>query len=312
MWYAAADTSPCARTQHLRNAISKVQRQKQRPTAARICKAVCQCVDNVSANEVTEWLNASVRSGDILLINNDGIISYREPRRNLPNLAPARKTNRPLPVADLFQQPDHAWSFSPQYKPFQDFVMQPVVNHALMWPFSHPVPYDPYVQFADRAVDQYSGWLGSFSPVDTQLMFASDPANYRLHQDVPSHSSYGTSAACLADENWTQPDCSYGFLQPVASHASESTMPSVTSVVASSCQLMDVERADNFSVNSCTDAQRADDNSKMTADVARSTDVPRVSVTESPDIVVEEQTADRSELMGGVVIEQQLNKVSNS
>jgi len=303
-WYDATSGSPCLHTQHLRNAICKVQRQKQRPTAARICKAVRQCFD-VSISDVTEWLNAAVQSGEILLINNDGVISYREPRRNLQNFAPAQRSNHLPADADFSRQPECAWDFPPQYRSFRDFMRQPI-NRALVWTLPQPVPCDPYMQFGD----QYNGWLGSFATVDPQLMLSNDIAQYRFHQHTPDHAS----AKCLQDvcsENWNQKDCSYGLLQS-QSNVTELSLPSesnhVTSVATSCSELADVEMVDTRVITSC-DEHRAADNSEMMSHVSDLTNVHRLSVLESPGVEVE-QCGTESMLSRAIITEVQLDKVS--
>lgn len=293
VWYGPVDGSSSPRIQHLRNAICKVQRQKQRPTAARICKAVRQCVDNVSLDEVTEWLNAAVRSGEILLINNDGVISYREPRQNLPNLTTSstlRTSHPPPPVVDLCHQPECAWNFPPQYEPFREFVTQPV-NRSFAWPFPQTIAYDPYVQFDDRMAEQYNGWLGSFAAVDPQqLTFGNDPVQQRLHQHVPDQSLHQTSAAKhlqgACDENRNRQDCSYGVLHlQSSSYATEPSAPvapsRVTSDEAGSRQPMEVEMTDS-GINSSCEEQRCADDSELMPDASELTDVRGLSVAESP------------------------------
>ena len=297
VWYGALDGSP--RLQHLRNAICKVQRQKQRPTAARICKAVRQCVDNVSIDEVTEWLNAAVRSGEILLINNDGVISYRQPRRNVQNLTPALRSGHPQPVVDLFHQPECAWNFPPQYEPFREFVTQPV-NRSFGWPFPQPVAYDPYVQFDDRMAEQYNGWLGSFAGVDPQLTFGSDPVQQRLHQHVSDQSLHPTSAKSLqgaCDENRNRHDCSYGVLQSTLCVAEPvlSVAPAhVTSEETSCSHPMDVEMTDS-GINSSCEEQRCADDSELMPDISELTDVHGLSAVESPGVEVERPRTAASE-----------------
>jgi len=319
VWYGAGDGSPCPRTQHLRNAICKVQRQKQRPTAARICKAVRQCVDSVSIEEITEWLNAAVRSGDILLINNDGVISYREPRRNLQNLtSPTLRSNYPPPVSDLFRQSECAWNFPPRYEPFREFMTQPV-NRSLGWTFAQPVPYDPYVQFGDRTVDQYSGWLGSFSTADPQLTLNNDPVQYRFHQCTPDHSLPETPAKCLqgtCDENRNRQDCSYGLLQST-SDAEEHSFPSASGPVTSDSanstkcsQLMEVDMTDSGINSSCEEHRSADDNELMSC-VSQSTNMHRLSVVESPGTAEKQQITDEADgMLSGATTEERLDEVS--
>jgi len=300
VWYGGVDGSPCPRIQHLRNAICKVQRQKQRPTAARICKAVRQCVDNVSMNEVMEWLNAAVRSGEILLINNDGVISYREPRRNMQNLtSPTLRGSHPPPVVDLFHQPECTWNFPPQYEPFREFMTQPV-NRSFGWPFPQSVAYDPYMQFDDRAAEQYSGWLGSFAAVDSQLTFSNDPVQHRLHQHVPDQSLHQSSAKSLhvaCDENRNRQDCSYGVLQST-SYVAEPSLPiasgHVTSDKTASNQLMDVDMTDS-GINSSCEEHRCADDSELMADISQLTDVHGLSVVESPGADVEQPGTAASE-----------------
>jgi len=300
VWCNATDRPPCLRTQHLRNAICKVQRQKQRPTAARICKAVRQCVDNVSINQVTEWLNAAVQTGEILLINNDGVISYREPRRNLQSFSPSLRTTHPPPV---LHQPECTWNFPPQYKPFQNFVPQPV-NGAVVWTYPQRVACDPYMQFVDGTVAQHSGWLGSFAPVDHQLMFSNDSAQYQFNQRVSDQSLRQTSARYLqsaCDDKRNQQNCSYGFLQ-AASDVIEVSLPSAsndaTSAATSCCQMMDVD----FGINSFCDEHSTAENTQMTSNA---------SVLELPGIVVEQQETDGTDgLPCGTITEEQLDKVS--
>ena len=298
VWYGAVDGSPCPRIQHLRNAICKVQRQKQRPTASRICKAVRQCVDNITLDEVTEWLNAAVRSGDILLINNDGIISYREPRRNLQNLAsPTFRNSHPSPVVDLFHQPECAWNFPPQYEPFREFVTQPV-NRSFGWPFPQTVAYDPYVQFDDRIAEQYNGWLGSFAAVDPQVTFGNDPVQHRLHQHIPDHSLCQTSAKSLqgaCDENRNQQDCSYGVVQST-SYVAEPSLPvtsgHVTSEETSSSQPMETVEMTDSGINSSCDEHKCADDSELMPDISELTADGHdgLSVVESPGAEVEQPT----------------------
>lgn len=298
VWYGAAvDGSSCPRVQHLRSAICKVQRQKQRPTAARICRAVRQNVDNVSVDEITAWLNAAVGSGDILLVNNDGVVSYREPRRNVQNLAsPPLRGSHPPPVVDIFHQPECAWNFPPQYEPFREFsefVTQPV-NRSFGWPFPQSVAgYDPpYMQFDDRVAEQYNGWLGSFAAVDPHLTFGSDSVvQHRLHQQVPDQSSHQTSVksqqgAC--DENRNRQDCSYGVVRSSASYVTEPSLPvasrGVTSDETRCSQPMDVEPADSSGINSLCEERRCADDSGLIPDISELTDVRGLSASsESPD-----------------------------
>jgi len=303
VWYGATEGSSCPRIQHLRNAICKVQRQKQRPTAARICKAVRQCIDSVSIDEVTEWLDAAVQSGDILLINNDGVISYRERRRNLQNLPPTLSSNyRPPPVTDIFRQPECAWNFPPQYESFREFMTQPV-NRSFGWTFPQHVAYDPYVQFGDRMVEQYGGWLGSFATVEPQMTIGGDPVQRRSYQNVPEHHSINATTATnlrdSCDENRNERDCSYGDLQS-ASFATEPCVLAVsshaTSVQTSCGQTMDVEMTDS-GINSSCEEHRAAEDSDILPPVSESTDVCDVSVMESSaDVKGSRLTTEVSEL----------------
>jgi len=290
-WYGAAEESPCPWTQHLRNAISKVQRQKQRPTAARICKAVRQCVDNVSLDEISEWLNAAVRSGEILLVNNDGVLSYREPRQNQSNLAPALRGNRPPAVSELFRQAECGWNFAPQYEPFREFMRQPV-NGSIGWSFGQPLPYDPYVQYGDRATDQYGGWLGSFAAVDPQLTFDSDPVQHRFRNHISESTVREASATCLSegcDENWNLRDCGYGVLQSDVVERSTSAA-SHRDVTAQCGQEVPVIGTTDFGVNSsCEERRTAQDEDK-----AELTDVYRSSVGGTAGTVADRQQAEPS------------------
>jgi len=297
VWYSAVDGLPCPRIQHLRNAICKVQRQKQRPTAARVCKAVRQCVDNVSIDEVTDWLNAAVRSGDILLINNDGVISYREPRQNVQNLTPTLRSSHPPPVVDFFHQPECTWNFPPpQYEPFREFVTQPG-NRSFGWPFPQPVTYDPYVQFDDRMAEQYNGWLGSFAAVDPQLAFSNEPVQQWLHQHVPDHLFHQTSPKSVqgaCDENRNRQDCSYGVVQSTSyvTDPSLSVAPSRVTTDEPSCsQVMDAEMTDS-GINSSCEEHRCTEDSELMPDMSELTDVCGLSVVQSPGVDVKQLESD--------------------
>ena len=71
-------SSSCS-TEHLLEAISRICRQKQRPTVERIFKAIRkQRKLNVTLDEIKKGLAAAVSVGHIQIVDSNGITSYRE------------------------------------------------------------------------------------------------------------------------------------------------------------------------------------------------------------------------------------------
>ncbi|XP_053548121.1 histone acetyltransferase KAT6B isoform X2 [Bombina bombina] len=65
-------------TEWILEAIQKVKRQKQRPSEERICHAVC-VAHGLDKKLVLEQLELSVQDGSVLMVNNKGVVSYKDP-----------------------------------------------------------------------------------------------------------------------------------------------------------------------------------------------------------------------------------------
>lgn len=88
--------APCT-LQHLLDAISKIHRQKQCPSVARIVRAVRQALQyDIDPDEVLRQLEAGALAGSLLRVENNGITSFKEPaKQSAPIITPVAATKAP-------------------------------------------------------------------------------------------------------------------------------------------------------------------------------------------------------------------------
>lgn len=205
---------------YLRDAIAKVQRQKQRPTAVRIYKAVRQCLEGVSVEQVTAWLELAVRQGELVSIDNDGIMSYREPRHNLNGLTQQPQQQQVLDRNALTPSSDAAaagfadassWRFGSLADPYYKFVPQPTIpslHPSVGWGYPPP-PFDSSGHFRyDRIPDSssYDLWSKTLSAAAQSVPPDEwrDPTFYNFSQNsYKLGSSKLNSGSNNCERNWT-------------------------------------------------------------------------------------------------------------
>jgi len=218
----------CHRTQYLRDAIVKIQRQKQRPTASRIFKAVRQCVESITLEHVTEWLQLAVRASELVMVENDGIVSYREARRN-PSAVIQPMQHLPVPT---FSETSR-WSGSgitdcsrqlvSPYQAYQEFSPQSSCGSG-SWHYSaiQQPSYDAQLSLGgDQASAAYGLWNKSFgggsSMVDSARTFTNETAQRTFtSRTAASHlCETATELTCIeGSENRTRQLNSMAIFEP--------------------------------------------------------------------------------------------------
>lgn len=210
-WQVASDIGyTCHQTQYLRDAIVKVTRQKQRPTAARIFKAVRQCVESATIEQVTVWLQSAVHSGDLVMVDNDGIVSYREPRRNASAVVPAVQHMPETQNWSVGSCSDLSRHYASSYEQYRD-VSVPYPSNAANWHCSSVQPtFETEIPFRSECRPQPSDlWSKSYSAAvsgtDSARTFANENVRMYSHRSVQQPHEYVSSYAQInCDENRNQ------------------------------------------------------------------------------------------------------------